>query len=100
MTMINPNVMRAIGEVLESHNVTLEPNEPMANTVARVLHLSDGETERWIEALSEGCTVEEANARVGIAPANHRGSEPLMVAVARMMGRAMGKMGAIVRSAS
>src|SRR5438105_2237088 len=47
MTMINSNVARAVGEVLESHDVTPRTGERMSDTVARALGLSDSETERW-----------------------------------------------------
>jgi hypothetical protein len=89
MTMINPNVARAVGEVLKSHDVEPKIGERMSDTVARALGLSDSETEQWLEALSEGCTVEEANRRAGIS---NRGTEPLVVALARAIGRAAGKM--------
>ena len=92
MTMINPNVMRAVGEVLESHHVTQRPDERMADAVARALDLSDAETQRWLEALSEGCTIDEANRRAGVE--SHRGSAPLMIAVAQAIGRALGKLSA------
>lgn len=89
MTMISPNVTRTVGEVLESHNITPHPGERMADTVARALGLSDPEAQQWLEALSEGCTPEEANTRVGIA--SHRANEPLMVALARAIGPRIGK---------
>jgi hypothetical protein len=89
MTMANPNVLRAVGEVLKSHNVTPDPQERMADAVARALDLSPAEAERWLAALSEGCTVEEANARAGIA--THIGSGPLLVAIGRAIGSALGK---------
>ena len=88
MTMINSNVARAVGEVLESHDVTPRTGERMSDTVARALGLSDSETERWLEALSEGCAVEEANRRAGIS---NRETQPLLVALARAIGRAAGK---------
>ena len=90
MTMINSNVARAVGEVLESHDLTPRIGERMSDTVARALGLSDSETERWLEALSEGCAVEEANRRAGIS--THRESEPLLVALARAIGSAAGKL--------
>lgn len=90
MTMINSNVARAVGEVLESHQFKPREGERMADAVGRALGLSDSETERWLEALSDGCTVEEANRRAGIS--SHRTSEPLLVAIARTIGRTLGKM--------
>jgi hypothetical protein len=87
--MINPNVMRAVGEVLESHHITQHPDERMADAIARALHVSDAQVAQWLEALSEGCTVEEANTRARIA-SSHEG-EPLMLAIARAIGTALGK---------
>jgi len=89
MTMINANVMRAIGEVLESHHVTPRPGEHIADTVARALDLSDFQVNQWFDALIEGCTVEEANLRVGIA--SHR-NEALLVEIARAIGAGLGKL--------
>lgn len=88
MTMINANVMKAVGEVLESHGVRLEPGEHMADALARALGLSDTQAHQWLEALGDGCTVQEANARVGVADHRH---EPLLVALARAVGTALGK---------
>ena len=89
MAMIDPNVTRAVGEVLETHGVTPNPNERLADTVARALDLSDAEVQRWLDALAEGCTVEEANRRAGIV--DRRGGTPLLVTVARAIGTALGK---------
>jgi hypothetical protein len=92
MTMINPNVLRAVSEVLESHHVTRRRDERMADVVARALDLSDAETQRWLEALSNGCSIEEANRRAGID--SHRGSATLLVTVAQAIGKALGKLSA------
>ena len=88
--MINSNVTRAVGEVLESHDVTPKPGERLSEAVARALRLSDSETKTWLEALDEGCTIEEANRRAGIS--DHRENEPLLIALAQAIGRAAGKM--------
>ena len=87
--MIDANVLRAVGEALETHGVILKPGESITDAVARALDLSDAEVHRWVEALSEGCTVEEANRRVGIA--SHREDDPLLVTVARAIGKVAGK---------
>lgn len=89
MPVINPNVMRTIGEVLASHHITPKPGEPLADTVARALGLSDHEVQRWLEALNQNCTPQEANLRAGIAP--ERTNQPLMLALARAIGAALGK---------
>ena len=89
MAMIDPNVMKAVGETLESHGIRLQPGETLPDAVARALGLNDSETHRWLEALTEGCTIEEANARVGIQ--DHR-AQPLLVSIARAVGTALGKL--------
>ena len=86
--MIDANVLRAVGEVLETHGVTPKSGEGVVDAVARALGLSDAEVHRWVEALSEGCTVEEANRRAGVS--SHREGDPLLVTVARAIGKAVG----------
>ena len=88
MAMIDPNVMKAVGVVLESHGIKLQGGEGIADGLSRALGLSDAETLRWLEALNQGCTVEDANRLVGIS--DHR-KQPLLVAVARAVGWALGK---------
>jgi hypothetical protein len=88
MAMIDPNVMKAIGETLEGHGTRLHPGESMPDALSRALNLTAAQTHRWIEALTEGCTVEEANARVGLA--DHRDQSFLMT-LARAIGTALGK---------
>ena len=88
MAMIDPNVMKAVGEALESHNVKVQGSERIADALSRALGLSDADTLRWVEALSEGRTVEEANLLVGIA--DHR-EQPLLVSIGRAVGRLLGK---------
>jgi hypothetical protein len=89
MTMINSNVMRAVGEVLNSHHVTPRADEHVTDALARALDLSDAQVHAWLEALTEGCTVDEANRRIGIT--NHR-DEALVVAIARAIGAGIGKL--------
>jgi hypothetical protein len=87
--MVNANVLKAAGEAFEAHGVTPRTGEKLGDTVARALKLTDSETQRWLEALATGCSVEEANQRAGIA--SHRTDEVLLVAVARAIGTALGK---------
>ncbi len=65
MTMISPNVMRAVGEVLGSHedHAAFQREDGRRGGKGAVC-LRIGEATRWLEALGEGCTVEEANVRV------------------------------------
>ena len=87
--MVDANVLRSVGEALESHGVTPRTGEGIAEAVARTLSLSDAEVHRWMEALSEGCPVEEANRRAGIP--THRGDQALLVTIARAIGNALGR---------
>jgi hypothetical protein len=87
--MINANVVKAVGEALEAHGVTARSDERMADTVARALHASQAQAEQWLEALSEGCRVEEANRRAGIIPRTE--NESVLSAVARSIGTVVSK---------
>lgn len=89
MPLLSPNVMRTVGDILASHHIKPEPGERLADTVARALGLSDHEVQCWLEALGQNCTPEQANLRAGIAP--ERTNQPLMWALARAIGTAMGK---------
>ena len=82
--MINPNVLSAVGEAFEAHHITVRPSEQMADTVARALNISKADAERWLEALTHGSTVEQANRQVGIA--SHTDNEPLLNTLARFIG--------------
>ena len=81
-------MLRAVGEVLETHGVTLKSGEKVADAAARALDLSNAEVHAWVEALSEGCTVEEANRRAGIVS---RRDDPLLIMIARAIGNVVGK---------
>lgn len=87
--MINANVLRAVHEALEAHHVRPQPGELMADTVARALHVSSDEAQKWLDALDEGCPVEEANRRAGIV--SHEGNAPVLMALARAIGKAVGR---------
>ena len=86
--MINSNVLNVVGEVLESHDIRARTGETLPQTVARALHVSEEKSELWLDALSEGATVEEANDRAGVVPGEN---EPVMVAIARAVGAFLGK---------
>jgi len=88
--VVNPNVLKAVGEVLGARNVTPASEEPMGDAVARALHVSDAQAERWLEALSQGCTADEANARAGIVPTPD--NESILTAVARALGSMIGNL--------
>ena len=87
--MINPNVMRAVVEALEAHNVQPKPDEHMADAAARALGVSPAQSKVWLDALDEGCPVEEANRRAGIV--SHDENAPVLMSVARAIGRFAGQ---------
>jgi hypothetical protein len=95
--MIHPNVLNAVGEAFEAHHITPRPDEQMADTVARALRISEGDARRWLEALDEGCAVEEANRRVGIV--SHKEIAPLLNTLARLIGKALGAISSESRGA-
>jgi hypothetical protein len=86
--MDNPNVMQAVGEAFAAHHITVRPDERMSDAVARTLGLSQPDANRWMEALDSGCTVEEANRRVGIV--SHKENAPFLNTMARLIGSALG----------
>lgn len=86
--MVNPNVMRAVGEALEAHDVQPQPGEHLADAAARALRISPAEAKIWLDALDEGCPVEEANRRAGIV--SHDETAPVLMEVARAIGRFAG----------
>ena len=86
--MINSNIMQAVGEAFEAHQIITRPNERMAGTVARALQISENDANRWLEALDEGRTVADANRRVGIL--SHKDNEPVLNTLARLIGKALG----------
>ena len=86
--MINSNVLNVVGEVLESHDIRVRTGETLPQTVARALHVTEDKAELWLDALSEGSTVEQANERAGVEPGEN---EPMMVAMARAVGAFLGK---------
>jgi hypothetical protein len=63
--VIEANVLRVVGDVLETYGVKPKRGESIADAVARALGLSNRVHCWW--KLSEGCSVEEANRRAGIA---------------------------------
>ena len=90
--LINSNVMRAVGEALEAHHITSRPDEHMSATVARALRVSEADANRWLEALDEGCDVQEANRRAGVV--SHKDNESLLNTLARSIGGALGSVAA------
>lgn len=90
MTMINPNVMKAVHELLQERGIEQKQNESLSDYIARGLGLSDGETVRLLEALDSGMTIEEAQQAAGVTlSAEYQG---LAVSIARAIGKVLGKL--------
>lgn len=90
MTMINPNVLKVVHELLQERGIEQRQNESLSDYIARGLNLSDGETVRLLEALDSGMTIEEAQKAAGVTlTAEHQG---LAVSIARAIGTALGKL--------
>ena len=90
--MVDSNVLRAVGEALRAHDVVPRQQETLPETVARTLDVSQGDAARWLEALEEGCSVVEANARIGIV--SHKDNEGFLMTVAKLIGSAAGSVAA------
>jgi len=97
--MVDSNVLRAVGEALEAHDVVPRQKETLPETIARTLDVSQGDAARWLEALEEGCTVEQANARIGLVSHQEEGTESFLTTLAKKIGAAAGSAVAAASSA-
>ncbi len=88
--MISPNVLKVTGEILADHHIHPRQGEYMGDMVARGLGMTAGQAEIWLDALNEGCTLEEANDRAELPV--ERAEEPVLNAVARSIGSLLGKL--------
>jgi hypothetical protein len=86
--MIEANVVRAVGEAFAAHDMEAKPDEKLPQSVARALDISEADAGLWLKALEEGCPVEEANRRIGIA--SHKGSAAWLNTLAKLIGGAAG----------
>ena len=90
MTMINPNILKAVHELLQERGIDQKQNESLSDYIARGLHLSDGETVRLLDALDSGMTIEEAQKAAGATlSSDHQG---LALSIPRAIGMALGKL--------
>jgi hypothetical protein len=90
MTMINPNVLKAVHDLLQERGIEQQQNESLSDYIARGLNLSDGETVRLLEALDSGMTIEEAQQEAGVTlTPEYQG---LALSIARAIGTVLGKM--------
>ena len=90
MTMINPNILKAVHELLQERGIDQKQNESLSDYIARGLDLSDGETVRLLEALDSGMTIEEAQKAAGATlSSDHQG---LALSIPRAIGMALGKL--------
>lgn len=85
MPMMQANVVHAVQELLQERGIEKRVDERFGDYVARGLNLSSAQAERFIEALHEGKTTEEARAEAGVTDST------LLADVARAIGTALGK---------
>jgi hypothetical protein len=88
MTMINANTIKAVQELLVKRGIEQKPGESLGDYVSRGLDISPAEAEAFLEALREGCTVEEAQQRAGITVKS--ANEDLLMELARAIGTTLG----------
>jgi len=62
------------------------------------LDVSQGNAALWLEALEQGCSVDEANARIGIV--SHEKTESFLTTVAKKIGAAAGSVAAAASEAA
>jgi hypothetical protein len=88
--MIAANVVHAVQELLTQRGIEQRPNERLGDYVARGLGISNAQAEAFLDALHDGATVDEAEAKAGItvAPA-HR---TLLTDIAVTIGTALGRL--------
>ena len=95
MPMIHAETVKAVQELLRDRGIEQHENESWGDYVARGLGVSAGQAEAFLEALHEGCTVEEAVRVTGIsAPA---GNSAVLKEIARTVGTALGKIARITK---
>ena len=90
MTMINPNVLKAVHDLLQERGIEQRQNESLSEYIARGLGLSDGETVKLLEALDSGKTIEEAQEAAGVTLTPQ--FQGLAVSIAKAIGTALGKL--------
>jgi hypothetical protein len=66
MPMINPNVVRAVHELLQEKGITQREDEHLDDYIARGLGVSKDKVEIFLEALRAGKTTEDARAEAKI----------------------------------
>ncbi|MEP6963762.1 MAG: hypothetical protein ABI995_16915 [Acidobacteriota bacterium] len=87
--MISANVIKGVHEILEERGIRPEPDEPLANVVARALGISSRQSEILLEVLHDGATLEQAIAAAEINVAYIQ--EDFLPRIARAIGAALGR---------
>ena len=94
MTMINPTVLKAVHELLQERGIEQRQDETLGDYIARGLGISAAQTERLLEELDKGCTIEQAEQAAGVTlTPEHRN---LAESIARSVGTALGRVSALV----
>jgi hypothetical protein len=85
MPMIQAPVVQAVQQLLQERGIEKRVDERFGDYVARGLNITSAQAERFIEALHEGKTLEEARAEAGVTDTT------LLTDIARAVGSALGK---------
>lgn len=84
--MIEPMTIKATQELLTENGIEKREGEQWGDYIARGLGLSDAQAQKFLEAIDEGKTVEEACTAASVA------SNASLAAFAERLGRALGKL--------
>jgi hypothetical protein len=85
MPMIHAETVKAAQQLLQERGVEHREDEPWGDYFARGLGVSQGKAEAFLEALHNGCSVEEAKRAAGIVDGTGA------IRIARTIGIALGK---------
>lgn len=88
--MINPNVVKAVQELLTDRGIEQKDGEQLPDYVARGLGLSHTEASAFLERVHDGESVEAAQAELGIKV--DEPGQSLLSDIARAIGSALGRM--------
>lgn len=87
--MISSNVIKGVHELLEERGIRPEPDETFGDVVGRALHISSHQSERLLEGLHSGESVEVAASAAGIDASSV--DRDLLIRLARAIGTALGR---------
>jgi len=87
--MINPEVIAAVHELLQKRGLKPAPDEKLGDFVARGLGITARQATDFLNALDNGSSIEEAQAKAGID--SNISEAGLLVEIGRAVGASLGK---------